>query len=125
MLIKIKDKEYELSGLTIEIQESFEKLMEAKTLQLLKQNKSKLDVDYLTLLEKYFFDVNHGNYKVGSDNFYLFIQQKEYLVELLWWCFCKNQFVDKSEVAYWVDTDEHEVCLIVKQMLQDLALKKN
>jgi len=121
--ITIKDINYKLEGFTLEIQQLFERFMEGKFLKLIKDNKDKLAEDYLPMLEKHFFDVKHGKYKFNSDNFYLFINADENLLELLHWCVCKHQPILKQDLKEWIESNVELAIKLFERLMNDT--KKN
>lgn len=121
-IVKVFDKEYKVEGFTQEIQEAYQRMMEASFLELIHDNKQVLGNDYLQCLKLHFWEVKHGAYKWGSDNFYLFVNIPANFIELLSWCFSKHQ-PPPEDLAKWV-TEEPELASELFTRLNN-ATKKN
>ncbi len=122
-IVKIKDKDYKVEGFTLLVQQAYQKFMQSKFLELIKSNKHELAEDYLPLLQKHFFDVKCGNYDFGSPNFYIFVNQEDNFLELIYWCFTKYQDISKEELKNWIK-EEPELAVALFERLNNTA-KKN
>ncbi len=122
-IVKIKEVDYKVEGFTIEVQQAFERMMEAEFLEIIKSNKQAAGDDYLPLIQKHFYDVKTGAYKWRSSNFWMFVNEEENFVELMHWVFSKHQAVLKVVIKEWIDA-EPELSVALFNRLMD-ASKKN
>lgn len=106
-IIKIKDREIKVEGLTTEIVGMYERYMQSELLDAIRSKKPQLAEDYLPLLQKHYTDLKYDLLNFGGVKFWDFISVPINFIYLLWLCMSKHQQIDKEVVQEWA-YENHE-----------------